>query len=283
LRTPVVTAANEAFMPLLRGLVASLLQWNQKPFSDLAVFDVGLGTDSREWAARHGAQVAVPLWDLPVDAQLREQQPHLRAFTARVFLPRYFPGYDVYLWIDADAWVQERIALDWYFAIAAGGAMAVVPQVDRSYRHAADLLGWRTQRMFDYYGREAAHRSVWERYVNAGVFALRADAAHWKVWARYFAQGLAASNGKLVCDQTALNQALWAEDLPVHPLPALFNWLCHLGAPAFDRSTGKFREPFAPAASIGILHLTAHTKDLGLQVAGADGAQTISLRFPGSQ
>lgn len=282
MRTLVVSAANEAFMPLLRGLVASLLQWDDRPFSDLAVLDVGLEAQSRAWITSRGALLAVPGWDLPVDAQLRDQQPHLRAFTARVFLPRYFPGYDVYLWIDADAWVQERIALDWYFAIAARGAMAVVPHVDRSYNHSAVLMDWRTRRVSAYYGEGVALQSATQRYVNAGVFALHADATHWQAWATCFEQGLAASAGKLVCDQTALNQALWTEKLPVHPLPALFNWLCHLCTPAFDQSTGKFCEPYAPSASICVMHLTAQTKNLLVPVPGKSGTQTVSLRYPGA-
>jgi hypothetical protein len=43
MRTLVVTAADEAFAPLLRGLVASLHQWDPRPFTDLACLDVGLG------------------------------------------------------------------------------------------------------------------------------------------------------------------------------------------------------------------------------------------------
>ncbi len=268
-------------MPLLRGLAGSLLQLEPRSFTDFAVLDVGLGPENREWAARHAAQVLVPAWDLPIDPQLRARQPHLRALTARPFLPDYFPGYDVYLWMDADTWVQERFALEWYFAAAAQGHLAVAPQVDRAYRHSADMLEWRLAQLKSYFGPRAAQRALWETYVNSGVFALHVDAPHWKLWAKHFGAGLDATNGSICCDQTALNHALWTEDLAVYPLPALCNWLCHLAIPGFDPLRKKFCEPLAPGHLIGILHLAANTKDFEVRSSGKDGLRTVSLRFPG--
>jgi len=280
MRAIIVTAANEAFMPLLRGLIMSLQQWDPPPFTALACFDVGLGPESREWVSQHASHVVAPEWDLPVDRQLREREPHLRANTARPFLPKYFPGYDVYLWIDADAWVQERFALDWYFEAAATGSLAAAPQVDRAYRHYASVVGLRTRRMQQGFGEEAGRRALWDVYLNSGVFALRSDAPHWKCWAQHFSKGLDATNGGMCSDQTALNHMLWTENLPLHPLPALCNWTCHLALPSYDLQRRKFCEPFAPSRSIGILHLTGRTKDLELDLNGDVLKRKINLRFP---
>lgn len=279
MRTLVVTAANEAYAPLLRGLIGSLQQWRPRPFTDLACLDVGLAPASREWVGQHVAHVIAPAWDLPVDTRLRDEAPHLRALTVRPFLPRYFPGYDIYLWIDADAWVQERFALEWFLAAATGGALAAVPEVDRAYRQSVGAVGWRVRRMHSYFGADAGHRAHWETYFNAGVFALRADAPHWRAWAHSFRTGLEATRGALCCDQSALNHALWTRGLPAHPLPALCNWLCHLARPGFDVGRNRFCEPYAPTRSIGILHLTAHQKDSGVQVRRRGEARPLSLRF----
>lgn len=277
MRTLIVTAANEAFMPLLRGLIHSLAQWQPQPFTAIACFDLGLAPESQGWVQQQVAHLVVPGWDLPVDPQLCAQQPHLRAFTVRPFLRDHFPGYDLYLWIDADAWVQEPFALDWYFAIARSGCLAAAPEVDRAYRDSPNLVEWRTGRMQQYFGDEAGKRAVWDTYFNAGVFALAAKAPHWQPWAECFRQGLEATRGRLCCDQTALNHALWTQNLPVHALPATANWLCHLAAPGYNPRLGKFCEPLAPSGLIGILHLTGSTKHLAYQ----GGTQTISLRFPG--
>lgn len=278
MRTLVVTGANEGFMPLLRGLIESLDQWEPRPFTDLACFDLGLAPESRDWVARYATHVVEPGWDLPVDDDLRREKPHLRALTARPFLPRYFPGYDVYLWIDADVWVQQRFALEWYFAVAARGSLAVAPEVDRAYRQTPDFVAWRVNHLQACFGEEAGERARWDTYFNAGVFALRADAPHWVLWEKWFRAGLETTRGRFCCDQSALNHAVWTERLPVSPMPALCNWLCHLALPGFNPARGNFCEPAVPWHPIGILHLTANTKDAKVNVAGGG---TIGLRFPG--
>jgi hypothetical protein len=277
MRTLVVTAANEAYFPLLDDLIRSLHQWETSPFTDIACFDVGLAPNSRASIARHVSYITEPGWDLPVDSDLRAEQPWLRAKTVRPFLPRYFPGYDVYLWIDADAWVQKRFALERYIESAANGSLAVVPHVHADYQTSPDTLHGRTSRMKAYFGQKAVEEGRWDAYLNSGVFALRSDAPHWALWAKSFSTGLEATNGKLCTDQTALNHAVWTEHLPVDLLPALCNWLCHLALPRFDSARLRFYEPGAPGHSIGILHLTGNPK-LEPRVNGS--TRSINLRFP---
>lgn len=280
MRTLVVTAANEAVAPLLRGLVRSLQQWDPLPYTAFACLDVGLEPQSREWVSRHALHVVSPEWDLPVNRRLRETEPHLRALTARPFLPKYFPGYDVYFWIDPDAWEQERFAFEGYLTTAEKGSLTLTTEVDRAYRCNEGIINWRMRRMKAYFGERAARQSLWERYFNAGVFALSSDAPHWAVWAKHFKSGLDAAGGALCCDQTALNHMLWTEAPPLHPLPAVYNWMCHMALPTFDSQQRKFCEPFAPARAIGILHLAGGSKNASLQIRDGNLSRTISLHFP---
>ena len=68
-------------------------------------------------------QLVAPGWDF--DFPGRESAPnYLKAEFSRPFLPRHFPGYEMYFWLDADAWVQEWRAVDIYCAAAAKGAPA---------------------------------------------------------------------------------------------------------------------------------------------------------------
>ncbi len=273
MRMLIVTAANEVYLPLLQGLVLSLQQWSTPPYSALACFDIGLTPSSRDWVSTYAQHVITPEWDLAVADDVREQQPHLRALTVRPFLPDYFPGYDIYLWLDPDTWVQEREALDWIRHAAGSGALVAAPEVDRAYRQSARIHEWRRNRLQRLFGEEASQRLGWEPYFNAGVFALRGDAPHWSRWAKHFQVGLAATGGLLCCDQTALNHMLWVENLPVHALPASCNWLCHLALPCFDNERQKFCEPLVPGRPLGILHLTSNTKTLGIP------GRTNGLRF----
>jgi len=278
MRTIIVTASNEAYAPLLDGLLASLRQWESPPYTDIGCYDVGLSPDSRAAVARRVTHLIDPGWDLDVDRELREQQPALRAGTARPFLPNYFPGYDIYVWIDADAWVQERSAIARLIDGAAQGALAIAPHTHDAYRTSQDVLDGRTQRTEAFFGREAVVQGQWDTYLNSGVFALRRDAPHWAHWAGAFARGLAATDGKLCGDQESLNHAVWSEHLPVHLLPAVCNWLCHLALPRRNSASGKFCEPTASGNPIGILHLTGYPK-LTVRETGSDGP--IDLAFPG--
>ncbi len=258
----IVSATDETFMPWFSRLATSLCAVNAFRIADFACLDLGLGQESRSVIAEYGTKIVVPEWDLPVDTELTRSKPHLRALTARPFLPRYFPGYDIYLWIDSDAWVQGGFAIDWYLEGAQQGALAAVPETDRSYSQTQGTWSWRFEGLNSYFGNEAAQKVLSERYLNAGVFALRGDAPHWAAWERWFEIGIKSSDGKAINDQTALNHAVWTESLPVQPLPALCNWLCHLATPVFNPTTGRYHEPHIPYRPIGIIHCTGESKEL---------------------
>jgi lipopolysaccharide biosynthesis glycosyltransferase len=276
-----VTAADEAYAPLLRGMVCSLQQWQPHPYTDLAFFDLGLSADNANWIRQHARHVREPGWDLPVSDRVKTQEPHARALTTRPFLRDYFPGYDVYLWIDPDSWVQERYALDGYLGGAARGAMVITPQVHHAYRHTQSGFIWRAKRLQAYFGQPGAQRLSWGTYFNAGVFALPANAPHWAGWRQAFEAGLKATDGDICCDQTALNYMLWTKDMPVTPLPATCNWLCHLAAPGYDAKRQRFCEPVMPGTPLGILHLAANSKDMRITVRDARGTREMALHFPG--
>lgn len=259
-RTLAVTAADEAFVPLLEGLLGSLRQWESTPIDDLACFDLGLSRSSRSRVASQTRFLVKPAWDLPVDKETRARKPAYRALTVRPFLRDYFPGYDVYLWLDADLWVQRKAALGAYVKGASTKGLAVATQSHPAYVHQTSVVRQRVFHLRSYYGPQGAEPLEVEAYYNAGVFALGASAPHWTAWARSFRAGLERTGGSLVNDQTAINHAIWHGRLPVEALDARFNWCCHLAAPFFDRIRRRFLEPVEKGRPLGIIHMTAQTK-----------------------
>jgi lipopolysaccharide biosynthesis glycosyltransferase len=280
MQTIIVTAADENFSTLLLGLIQSLRQWDEPVCDAIGVLDLGLSDDTLQKVQGQVTHIVSPDWDLPTDLNLRDSQPYLRAMSSRPFLPKYFPGYDIYLWLDADTWVQERYAVEWFFQAARDGGLGIVPQVDRSYTNPPRATNWRMQRLFMYYGEEAVSLLAAHPYYNSGGFSLLADAPHWSSWARYFLRGLEACP-TLVTDQTALNYAIWKDNLPVHPLPALCNWCCHLAVPRINAETRKLCEPHIPNRPIGLVHMTGDTKNLVLTWNSEDKAIEGNLRFRG--
>jgi lipopolysaccharide biosynthesis glycosyltransferase len=262
LKTIVITAADETFSPHLRRLIRSLLQWETPVFDAIGVLDVGLSNATIHRIQDHVDYFADPGWDLSCDPALCKSKPYLRAKTARPFLPKYFPGFDIYVWLDADIWVQERHALQSFITAAQQGALGIVPQEDPSYVHSPASVEWRSRRLAAYFHDEATTLLASHPYYNGGAFSLRADAPHWNSWAQHFAAGL-KTFPTMVSDQTALNFAVWKDRLPVHPLPASCNWCCHLARPIKDPASGKYCEPRPPHSPIGLVHMTASTKTIG--------------------
>ena len=83
---------------------------------------------------RAGRHLVVPQWDFDFPGRDKLKDGY-KALTARPFLPRYFPGFELYFWIDADCWVQQGDAIALFLAAARTGALAVAPEIHRSMRH----------------------------------------------------------------------------------------------------------------------------------------------------
>ncbi len=228
--------------------------------------------------------MAEPGWDL--DFPRRGETPAIRrAQIARPFLRRYFPGYASYLWIDADAWVQEWSAVEMLLTAAAGGKLAICPEIDRSYkRHykRPKLLGmtlqWHCYRKA--YGLRVADRMGRNPMLNCGVFALRGDSPHWDVWIAAMARALQRTNFVFI-EQIALNYAIFGGTIAATFLPASCNWLCGDAAPMWDESRRRLVEPNAPYAPLGILHLAGEgQKEKSFILATTDGDRmTTGLRY----
>jgi hypothetical protein len=278
----IVSGADQAYFPLLRDTVASIRAL--RPDAALGILDVGLLPEQCEWLEPRVAHLVRPGWD--IDFPGRAQTPEARqAQFARPFLPRHFPGYETYLWIDADAWVQDWRAIELYVAAAGRQKLAITPEIDRAYkRHykrpklLGHTLAWKNYR--EAFGWWAADRLGRNPIVNCGVFALHRDAPHWAAWARIMT-AVAQRTRFFFIEQTALNYVIFAEHLPVDFLPAYCNWMPGDAAPAFDAERDLFVEPYAPHEAIGIMHLAGpEQKSHVFRLARLEGGTVeTSLRY----
>ncbi len=269
----IVSAADSVYFPLLQDAVSSV--GALRPEAAIGILDLGLLPEQREWLGSRVTQLVEPGWD--VDFPGRERAPRtFQAQVARPFLPRHFPGYEMYFWLDADAWVQDWAVVELYCAAAGRDRLAITPEIDRAYkRHYkrpklfGRTLAWKNYR--EAFGWRAADRLGRNPMVNCGVFALHREAPHWQAWGRLIAQVLARTRF-FFAEQTALNYAIFAEHLPVNFLPAYCNWMVGDATPAFDVGRGLFVEPYAPHQVIGVVHLAGEgSKDHTFRLARLDG------------
>jgi hypothetical protein len=294
MKTCVVTSANANFFPYLEDLVRSIRDRPQSNAVDLCVLDVGLSEENRSWLAPLAASIVGPGWDLRRSSDEKAPE-HEKSLRSRPFLPEHFPGYDVYVHIDADAWVQDWSAIDLLVQAASTGALAIVPEVDRAYPAFDTKLkverimgvpyrissgGWR--RYKDIYGRQVADRLIDQPTLNAGVFALAANAPHWQAWREQFQLALERSR-RSGLDQLTLEYLTYGLRMPVELLPATCNWVAHRSIPKYDVTRNRLVEPYLPHRDIGILHLTLGSKDEEREIQTLDGKTiTSTLRYSGA-
>ena len=278
MKSVIITASDEGFMPLTRGLIESLHQWDKtNPLpADIAFFDLGLSPSNLKWMSKQVSQIIVPGWDLPVSDSMKKKKPEKRAQTIRPFLPKYLPGYDVYMWIDADAWIQEDFVISDFLKASEQNYLTIVAEEHPSYIFTPTRNEWIARHMREYFGNSGA-KMEFNPYYNCGIFSLRADAPHWNRWAAWFRFALERTGGNsLIDDQNPLNYLILKENLPVHLLPAKYNWLCCLSLPYYDSITNKLCDSIN-LKPLGIIHMPWVSKN-AIVSCSKTGKQR-SLRF----
>lgn len=287
----ICSAADSGYFPLLRDAVLSVRALD--PEVPIGVLDLGLLPDQLEWLAATGVRIVQPGWDIEFPG--RERMPQtFKAQVARPFLPKHFPAYDMYFWLDADAWLQDWRAVELYLSAAGRDRLAITLEIDRAYkRHYKRpklfglTLAWKCYR--EAFGWRVADRLGRNPIANVGVFALHRDAPHWAHWAQIMTRVLQRTRFFFV-EQIALNYAIFGDGLPANFLPAYCNWAVGDAAPVFDAGRRLFVEPYAPHEVIGVMHLAgAEQKSKIFQLDRlADGrlegvAVETSLRFSESR
>lgn len=285
-RTIIVTAADTGYFWLLREFLESLEAHPKSKHCHVGVIDVGLEAQQIEWLTGKVEKLVDGKWDISF-AGFEKAPRYKQALTVTPFLPDYFPGYDVYMWIDRDAWVQDWTAVEMYIEGALRDGMAAVPELDRNYPTCVSglrlklypnipffqahirriktlqyraLSQFYSKRLSQFYSKRIGRQLMFEPVVNAGIFAIRSDAPHWPAWQESYRAARIYDHTAL-SDQTPLNHAICTKQLPVHRLPSTFNWLTCFGPPMLDDETGMLVEPSLPHTPIGLLHLAGAKKD----------------------
>ncbi|MCC7271023.1 MAG: hypothetical protein IT561_00030 [Alphaproteobacteria bacterium] len=287
----IVSGADARYFLLLAELHASLRDRGVLAGTAFGVLDCGLTAAQRGTLVERGALVVDAVWDgdFPLRAELERVRPGLKAMTSRPLLPELFPGFELFLWLDADTWLQSPEIVELFFATAAGGTLAAVMELDRSYPFVRDAgRYWENMREWcaaasgsATTARFMAHRPT----INSGAFALAAGAGHWAPWRRatrsWYALQTALSHPTSLVEQFALNFVVYRGGFPFVPLPARCNWLCHLALPAWDPASGRLCDPLPPHEPIGLVHVCDWTKNMAPEVPGVDGMpRRMRLTYP---
>ena len=266
----IISLADSNYFELLEELVNSIKSFKESENTAICILDAGLSDEQKKILSIKVDQIKSADWDIEVPGYKVKGKEWLKSQVSRAFLPKYFPNYEKYLWIDADAWVNSWEAVDLFLRGCENNKLSIATSADRAYGRVL-----RAEWVFGSFARiksqnykhakssgfseKIARQVALKPHLNIGVFALELNAPHWKVWQKNLKHAL--NSGKIWgSEQIAMNVTIYNDELDVEILPAYCNWTLIEGL-KFDKERNTLVEPYLPNHKIGIVHFAGKNND----------------------
>ena len=263
----IVSLADSNYFDLLNELVDSILKFPEGKEVDICILDAGLSDEQKKILSNKVKEIKKAEWDIEVPGYKVGQKEWLKSQVSRAFLPKYFPGYKKYLWIDCDAWVQDWSSVELYFKACESGKLGITQTMGPGYRIMSKVK-WlfgkvaviKSQNfkhaISSKVGTENARKLAFAPHINIGVFSLEENSPCWKNWQKNLTKTL--SSGKIFGSEgLAINMSVYIDEIETEFLPLNCNWIASNLLPRYDEQKQYFVEPFLPNTKIGIMHLAA--------------------------
>ena len=263
----IVSLADSNYFELLNELVDSILKFPEGKEVDICILDAGLSDEQKKILSNKVKEIKKAEWDIEVPGYKVGQKEWLKSQVSRAFLPKYFPGYKKYLWIDCDAWVHDWSSVELYFNACEGGKLGITQTMAPGYR-VMSKVKWlfgkiaviKSQNfkhaVSSKIGIDKARKLAFAPHINIGVFSLEKNSPCWKNWQKNLIQTL--SSGKIFGSEgLAINMSVYIDEVETEFLPINCNWIASNLLPKYDEQKNFFVEPFLPNTKIGIMHLAA--------------------------
>jgi lipopolysaccharide biosynthesis glycosyltransferase len=290
----IVSSADSKYFFLLKELFLSLDKSGILSDYQFSILDTGLTEEQRFFFLDNSVIIKEAIWNTSVPKFKILGRDNLKTQVARAYLPDYFEDYKLYIWLDADMWLNDIKSFNLYEKGAFNNKLTIVPQSDRAYVKNANvewLFGFPKKiKTINYKNiSKSISKSLGRKYafhstLNAGAFAINDNVNIWKCFQKNIK--LAAKKGRIFgTDQVALALSIYEDGLPSEFLPAYCNWMCEFNMPKFDSEKGQFVEPYIPNHPIALVHLAGLDdirldKNILSDVETLDGLQIKkSLRF----
>ena len=263
----IVSLADSNYFNLLNELIDSIKQFDQSNSVAICILDAGLEKAQLNELSSKVDEIKNAEWDIQVSSIKVRGKEWLKSQVSRAFLPKYFPNYEKYLWIDCDAWVNDWNAVDLYFKACENGKLGITQTIGPGYR-IMSKVNWlfgkiaviKSQNfkhaISSKIGMDAARKLAFAPHVNIGVFSLQKNSSCWDVWQKNLKTTL--KSGQIFGSEgLAINMSIYIDNVETEFLPLNCNWIASNLLPKFDEKESMFVEPYLPNTKIGIMHLAA--------------------------
>lgn len=262
----IISAADYKYFPLLKELIASVRAQKICETMDINILDAGLTPENRDELQSMNVGVAQADWPAPLTVSKMQGRDYIKACVLRPFINQIFPGYDIYIWLDSDTWIQTPECIDLFVKGANKDRMACTILIDRAFPKAARMK-WLGNLPFKpksfYYsnakkafGGKTARTLFGYNVVSAGAFGLKAAAPHWQAWQNLITKALESGN-PFTAEQLSLGVMAHIENLPMEYLPSTCNWPLEFPV-LWDENSKQFVEPYLPHKPISLMHLSGY-------------------------
>ena len=263
----IVSLADSNYFELLNELIDSIKKFEQSKNVSICILDAGLTEDQKNKLSQKIDEIKIAEWDIEVSGYKVSGKEWLKSQVSRAFLPKYFPGYKKYLWIDCDAWVNDWQSVELYFKACENGKLGITQTMGPGYKIVSKVkwifgkLALIKSQNFKHainskIGIDKARKLAFAPHINIGVFSLEHDSSCWKIWQDNLA--ITLKSGKIFGSEgLAINMSVYVDDVDTEFLPLNCNWIASNLLPKFDEEKQTFVEPYLPNYNIGIMHLAA--------------------------
>ena len=263
----IVSLADANYFPLLDELVDSIKSFKESEDVAICILDAGLKQDQRDSLSKKVDEIKNAEWDIEVPGYKVKGKEWLKSQVSRAFLPKYFPNYEKYLWIDCDAWVNDWSCVELYFKACDDGKLGITQTIGPGYK-ITSKVNWLFGKLALIKSQNFKHavkskisyadarKLAFAPHINIGVFSLEKDSKGWSTWQNNLEKTLKAGN-IFGSEGLAINMSVYIDNLETEFLPLNCNWITSNLLPKYDQKQSTFVEPYLPNYKIGIMHLAA--------------------------
>ena len=263
----IVSLADTNYYPLLNELINSIKRFEKSRDIAICILDAGLSDQQKDELSSKVDEIKSAEWDIKVPDSKIKGREWLKSQVSRAFLPKYFPNYEKYLWIDCDAWVNDWQTIELYFKACEIEKLGITQTIGRGYKITSRVdwvfgkLAIIKSQNFKHaikskISYEKARKLAFAPHINIGVFSLEKKSTTWEKWQENLKQTL--KGGDIFgSEQLAMNMSVYIDNVETEFLPLNCNWITSNLLPKFDEVNNTFVEPYLPNYKIGIMHLAA--------------------------
>ena len=273
MKKAIISLSDKNYFEMTVELINSIKRFEESKDVSICILDAGL-SDEQKLIIQKKATIKKAIWDIEIPFYKKKHE-WLKSQISRAFLPNYFPEFDRYLWIDADAWVNSWDCIDNYFNACANNKLGITQSIGPGYKVLANVK-WLFKKLAIINSQNYKHavnsgvkenearKLAFAPHLNIGVFSLEKNSSIWSIWQKNLKKVLL--KGRIFGSEgLAINLSVYIDNIETEFLPLSHNWIVKNLLPIYDKKEKMFKEPYIPNNKIGIIHLAG-----GIKVDGKD-------------